>query len=201
MITASVMKELSAYSHASVSWHYYKSGCYDKYSYVQVLSAATVIAKHTAGLCNACKAASTKTDNPVAKRHFVQSAKDVANNTANLVKSIKVNPFISVSLFFQMRIFPGCIDKHFEKLFCFSINGGNVENSPVSINLFKVNSINVWKMCAIYSKLTINTLERRFWRLSGVFIIKFEHISRLFLVFLLLLWTSKYSLGRGPCLT
>jgi talin len=56
----------------------------------QVLSAATVIAKHTAGLCNACKGASTKTDNPVAKRHFVQSAKDVANSTANLVKYIKV---------------------------------------------------------------------------------------------------------------
>ncbi|XP_047132289.1 talin-2 isoform X2 [Hydra vulgaris] len=58
--------------------------------YFQVLSAATVIAKHTAALCNACKAASSKTDNPVAKRHFVQSAKDVANNTANLVKFIKV---------------------------------------------------------------------------------------------------------------
>uniref|UniRef100_A0A7M5V5A6 Talin n=1 Tax=Clytia hemisphaerica TaxID=252671 RepID=A0A7M5V5A6_9CNID len=56
----------------------------------QILSAATVIAKHTAGLCNACKLASTKTDNPVAKRQFVQSAKDVANNTANLVKFIKV---------------------------------------------------------------------------------------------------------------
>eukprot|EP00794_Sanderia_malayensis_P019501 gene19501-21428_t len=55
----------------------------------QVLSAATVIAKHTSGLCNACKAASARTDNPVAKRHFVQSAKDVANNTATLVKYIK----------------------------------------------------------------------------------------------------------------
>ncbi|XP_057316525.1 talin-2-like isoform X2 [Hydractinia symbiolongicarpus] len=61
-----------------------------KKMYYRVLSAATVIAKHTAGLCNACKAASAKTDNPVAKRHFVQSAKDVANNTANLVKFIKV---------------------------------------------------------------------------------------------------------------
>ena len=56
----------------------------------QVLSAATVIAKHTSGLCNACKAASAKTNNPVAKRHFVQSAKEVANNTAGLVKYIKV---------------------------------------------------------------------------------------------------------------
>ncbi|XP_065063830.1 talin-like isoform X3 [Rhopilema esculentum] len=55
----------------------------------QVLSAATVIAKHTSGLCNACKVASAKTENPVAKRHFVQAAKDVANNTALLVKFIK----------------------------------------------------------------------------------------------------------------
>ncbi|KDR19212.1 Talin-1 [Zootermopsis nevadensis] len=55
----------------------------------QVLSAATVIAKHTSSLCNACRMASSKTTNPVAKRHFVQSAKDVANSTANLVKEIK----------------------------------------------------------------------------------------------------------------
>ncbi|XP_024872022.1 talin-1 isoform X2 [Temnothorax curvispinosus] len=55
----------------------------------QVLSAATMIAKHTSALCNACRLASSKTSNPVAKRHFVQSAKDVANSTACLVKEIK----------------------------------------------------------------------------------------------------------------
>uniref|UniRef100_A0A8C9ZK68 Talin 1 n=1 Tax=Sander lucioperca TaxID=283035 RepID=A0A8C9ZK68_SANLU len=55
----------------------------------QVLSAATIVAKHTSALCNACRLASSKTANPVAKRQFVQSAKEVANTTANLVKSIK----------------------------------------------------------------------------------------------------------------
>ncbi|KAJ8287119.1 hypothetical protein GJAV_G00047860 [Gymnothorax javanicus] len=55
----------------------------------QVLSAATIVAKHTSALCNACRHASSKTSNPVAKRQFVQSAKEVANSTANLVKSIK----------------------------------------------------------------------------------------------------------------
>uniref|UniRef100_A0A6Q2Y6K9 Talin 1 n=1 Tax=Esox lucius TaxID=8010 RepID=A0A6Q2Y6K9_ESOLU len=55
----------------------------------QVLSAATIVAKHTSALCNACRVASSKTANPVAKRQFVQSAKEVANSTANLVKSIK----------------------------------------------------------------------------------------------------------------
>ncbi|GBP64325.1 Talin-2 [Eumeta japonica] len=55
----------------------------------QVLSAATVIAKHTSALCNACRVASGKTGEPQAKRHFVQAAKDVANSTAALVKEIK----------------------------------------------------------------------------------------------------------------
>uniref|UniRef100_A0A3Q3VW09 Uncharacterized protein n=1 Tax=Mola mola TaxID=94237 RepID=A0A3Q3VW09_MOLML len=55
----------------------------------QVLSAATIVAKHTSALCNACRLASSKTTNPLAKRHFVQSAKEVANSTANLVKTIK----------------------------------------------------------------------------------------------------------------
>ena len=55
----------------------------------QVIFAATMIAKHTSALCNACRLASSKTSNPVAKRHFVQSAKDVANSTASLVKEIK----------------------------------------------------------------------------------------------------------------
>ncbi|PIK38707.1 putative talin-1 isoform X6 [Apostichopus japonicus] len=54
-----------------------------------VLAAATEVAKHTSALCNICRVASSKTSNPVAKKHFVQSAKDVANSTANLVKNIK----------------------------------------------------------------------------------------------------------------
>ncbi|XP_050842694.1 talin-1 isoform X2 [Serinus canaria] len=55
----------------------------------QVLSAATIVAKHTSALCNTCRLASSRTSNPVAKRQFVQSAKEVANSTANLVKTIK----------------------------------------------------------------------------------------------------------------
>ena len=44
-------------------------------------------------------------------------------------------------------------------------------------------------------KLTIKTPERRQWRRSGVFIVNFEHTSHLFLVLLLLLWTSECYLG------
>ncbi|XP_056272061.1 talin-2-like isoform X2 [Pseudoliparis swirei] len=57
----------------------------------QILSAATIVAKHTSALCNACRLASSKTSNPVARRQFVQSAKEVANTTANLVKTIKAS--------------------------------------------------------------------------------------------------------------
>ena len=57
---------------------------------------------------------------------------------------------------------------------------------PAGIYLFKVNNRNTRTRCEICSKLTINTPERRHWRRSGVFIVNFEHISHLVLVFLLL---------------
>ena len=56
----------------------------------QILTSATVIAKHTSALCNSCRVASSKTSNPVAKKQFVQSAKDVANATATLVKEVNL---------------------------------------------------------------------------------------------------------------
>ena len=39
---------------------------------------------------------------------------------------------------------------------------------------------------AFCSKLTIKTPEQRYWRHSGIFIVNFEHITHLFLAFLLL---------------
>ena len=59
-------------------------------------------------------------------------------------------------------------------------------NIPAGIYLLKVNNRNTRTRCEICSKLTINTPERRQWRRSGVFIVNFEHISHLVLVFLLL---------------
>ena len=55
------------------------------------------------------------------------------------------------------------------------------ENYPANIYLFKVNNRNTRKL----------TIKKRPWRRSGVFTVNFEHISHLFIVFLLLLWTSK----------
>ena len=57
---------------------------------------------------------------------------------------------------------------------------------PAGIYLLKVNNRNTRTRCGICSKLTINTPERRHWRRSGVFIVNFEHIPHLVLVFLLL---------------
>ena len=54
--------------------------------------------------------------------------------------------------------------------------------------MFKVNKKNKKNRtkCEICSKLTIKTPDQRNWRHSGVFIVNFEHISQLILVFLLL---------------
>ena len=57
---------------------------------------------------------------------------------------------------------------------------------PANIYVFKVNKRNIRKNCDICSKLTIKTPERRHWRRFVVFIVNFEHILHLFLVFLLL---------------
>ena len=50
--------------------------------------------------------------------------------------------------------------------------------------MFKVNNKNTRIKREVCSKLTIKTSERRHWRRSGVFIVNFEHISHLVLVFL-----------------
>ena len=71
--------------------------------------------------------------------------------------------------------------------------GGNglksqqTNQNPVGIYLLKVNNRTTRPSCEICSKLTIKITERRHWRRSGVFIVNFEHISQLVLVFLLLI--------------
>ena len=71
---------------------------------------------------------------------------------------------------------------------------------PANIYFFKVNNRSTRKRsCEICSKLTIQTQERRQWRRSNVFIINFEYISQLFLVFLLL--NLKKRMLAGLCVT
>ena len=67
--------------------------------------------------------------------------------------------------------------------------GNNIytrKNSPTNIYLFIVNNSNNRKRCEICTNLRINTPKRH----STVFIVNFEHISYIFLVFVLTL--SKY---------
>ena len=52
--------------------------------------------------------------------------------------------------------------------------------------LLKVNSKNTRTKCEICSKLSVKKPERRQWRRSDVFVVNFEHISHLALVFLML---------------
>ena len=70
--------------------------------------------------------------------------------------------------------------------FCPKASLGFQGSIPAGIYLLKVNNRNTRTRCEICSKLTINTPERRHWRRSGVFLVNFEHISHLVLVFLLL---------------
>ena len=56
---------------------------------------------------------------------------------------------------------------------------------PADNNKLEVN-INTRARCELCSKLTIKRPERRQWRRSGFWIVNFEHILRLALVFLLL---------------
>ena len=58
--------------------------------------------------------------------------------------------------------------------------------SPAGNYMFKVNNRNIRTRFKICWKLTIKTPERRQSRRSSVFIVNFEHISQLALVFLLL---------------
>ena len=57
---------------------------------------------------------------------------------------------------------------------------------PAGNYMFKVNNRNSKIGCEICSRLTIKTPERHHCGRSGVFIVNFDHISHLFVVFLLI---------------
>ena len=56
--------------------------------------------------------------------------------------------------------------------------------SPAWNYMFKDNNSDTRTRREIYSKSTIKTLERHYWRRHGVFIVSFEHILHLVVVFL-----------------
>ena len=71
-------------------------------------------------------------------------------------------------------------------------------NFPNGTYLLKVNNKSTRTRCEICSKLTIKIPERRHWRRSATFIVNFEHISHLVLVFLLLTLNMQLPAGFFP---
>ena len=71
---------------------------------------------------------------------------------------------------------------------------------PASNYMFKVNHRNTRTKCEICSELTVKVPERRHCRCSGIFIVNFEHISHLVLVFLLLNLNMYLPAGLKPLL-
>ena len=66
-------------------------------------------------------------------------------------------------------------------------------SQPAKSYLIKVSNKNTRTRCEICSKLTIKIAERHHWRRCAVFMVNFEHISHLALVFLLLTFTSTWT--------
>ena len=107
----------------------------------------------------------------------------------------------SFSALFNLKM-GKCSELHSHKCHlshCLSIiHISNIQNNSCEMNIkpfplnsagncmFKVNNRNTRTRYEICSNLTIKTPERCQWRRSGVFTVKFEHISYLLLVFLLL---------------
>ena len=58
--------------------------------------------------------------------------------------------------------------------------------NPAGIYLFKVNNRHTRIMCEMCPDLTVKTPERRQWRRSDVFIVNFEQILHIILMFPLL---------------
>ena len=68
--------------------------------------------------------------------------------------------------------------------------------NPTGKFIFEVNNRNTRTKCQICSKLTIKTPERRQWHRSSHFIINFEHISHLVLVFFIVNFEQVVSNSR-----
>ena len=78
---------------------------------------------------------------------------------------------------------------------------GGIYYTQAGNYISKDNKRNTRVRCKIYSKLTKKTPERRQWCRSGVFIVNFEHLSYLFLLFLLLTLSSLMPAGKKAKVT
>ena len=155
-----------------------KCRCLDKVSLRILIINSTIFCKKNVSNSHQCVLSRTKSDSFIGHKNFFSSLATVSKLFICLE-----NPFYFINLksnnnsFVQWKM--GYI-------------------APVSIYLFKVNNTNTKTRCKICSNLTIKTPERRQWRRSGIFIVNFEHISQLVLVFLLLTLNRWMSTGALP---
>ena len=89
----------------------------------------------------------------------------------------------SFKTFFSPSIFFKIYDHDFLAFITVDVLLHSTLNIPADIYLLKVNNRNTRARCEICSKLTIKIPERR---RSGIFIVNFDHISHLALLFPLL---------------
>ena len=66
--------------------------------------------------------------------------------------------------------------------------------------MFKNNNNNTKVRCEIYPVLALKTPERCQWCGSDVFIVNYEHISYLLLMFLLSNWACKFQEEKEACI-
>ena len=85
-----------------------------------------------------------------------------------------------IVFFLPLKVIPQLFEKVVHRKATLKICGNS---NPASVYLFRVNDRNTKKWCEICAKLIINNSH---WRHCGVFIVNFEHVSYLFLVFQLL---------------
>ena len=86
-----------------------------------------------------------------------------------LLKDFNAVDQVRITIFFAKKLSPTLL---------------KVNANLTNIYLLKVNNRKTGKRCEICSKLTIKTTKRRYLRRSDVFIVNFEQILHLFLVFL-----------------
>ena len=122
----------------------------------------------------------TLTGNRKKNGSWLTTGCNLSASCSSNVRYWKINDKISFRLDIYLRSTP-VIDQPRKK---------KIKNkNPAGICLLKIHSRNIRTRCEVFSKLTIKTPPVtlvHIWHRSGVFIVNFEHISHLVLVFLLL---------------
>ena len=113
----------------------------------------------------------------------------MSKEKSKLEVSLKRNELLEVSKSLDEEFVASIRDTEKDERNCFTVLAKGIalkrKSDPAGNYMFKVNNRNTRTRCETCSKLTVKIPERRQWRRSGIFVVKFKHISQLVLVFLL----------------